>query len=113
MEKTYSKYARILDEISPNWTGNQERDLMFLKLMQNYANELLKIKKTVFLNEVYEMLGLPRTQEGQVVGWHYDIKNPIGDNYIDFGLGDVTISELQSNCIVLDFNVDGRVDQYL
>ena len=111
MEKTYSKYAKIFHEISPNRTGNQENDMMFLKLMQNHANKLLKIKKTVFLNEVYEMLGLSRTQEGQVVGWHYDEKNPIGDNYIDFGLDDATISE--SEYIVLDFNVDGRVDQYL
>ena len=111
MEKTYSKYAKIFHEISLYWTGNQERDLMLLKVVQNRANEILKIKKTMFLNEVYEMLGLPRTQEGQVVGWHYDEKHPIGDNYIDFGLDDATISE--SEYIVLDFNVDGRVDQYL
>lgn len=39
----------------------------------------------------------------------FDEKTPIGDNYIDFGLGDISVS----NSIVLDFNVDGRVDQYL
>ena len=108
MEKTYSKYAKKFDEKNVNWDKNHEANLMFIKYCQQYANELLKIKGTVFLNEVYEMLGLPRLQEGCVVGWHYDEKNPIGDNYIDFILSDI----IPSN-IILDFNVDGRVDQYL
>lgn len=108
MKKAYSKYARIFDESSVNWRKDQKANLMFLKYQQTYATDLLKKKGTVFLNEVYEMLGIPRSQEGCVVGWHYDEKNPIGDNYIDFGLDNI----LQSN-IVLDFNVDGRVDQYL
>ena len=108
MEKTYSKYARIFDESNVNWSKDQEANLMFLKHQQTYATDILKKKGTVFLNEVYEMLGIPRSQEGCVVGWHYDEKNPIGDNYIDFGLNDI----IKSN-IVLDFNVDGRVYQYL
>ena len=108
MEKTYSKYARIFDESSVNWSKDQKANLMFLKYQQTYATDLLKKKGTVFLNEVYEMLGIPRSQEGCVVGWHYDKKNSIGDNYIDFGLNDIIKSS-----IVLDFNVDGRVDQYL
>lgn len=109
MEKTYSKYAGIFDEVSVNCSEDQKVNLMFIKLCQQYANDLLKIKGTVFLNEVYEMLGLPKSQEGCVVGWHYDEKNPIGDNYIDFGLSDISDTDI----IVLDFNVDGRVDQYL
>lgn len=109
MEKAYSKYARIFDEVSVNCSEDQKINLMFIKLCQQHANDLLKRKGTVFLNEVYEMLGLPKSQEGCVVGWHYDEKNPIGDNYIDFGLSDISVSDI----IVLDFNVDGRVDQYL
>ena len=108
MEKTYSKYARIFDESNVNWSKDQKANLMFLKYQQTYATDLLKKKGTVFLNEVYEMLGIPRSQEGCVVGWHYDEKNPIGDNYIDF-----ILSDTDSSNIVLDFNVDGRVDQYL
>lgn len=109
MEKAYSKYAKIFDESNINWNKDQEVNLMFIKQCKQRANDLLKKRGTVFLNEVYEMLGLPRTQEGCVVGWHYDEKNPIGDNYIDFDLFNVSIL----NVIVLDFNVDGRVDQYL
>ena len=109
MEKAYSKYARIFDENNVNWSKDQKANLMFLKCQQTYATDLLRKKGTVFLNEVYEMLGLPRSQEGCVVGWHYDEKNPIGDNYIDFDLS----NEPVLNAIVIDFNVDGRVDQYL
>ena len=109
MEKTYSKYAKIFDKSNINWNKDQEVNLMFIKQCQQRANDLLKKRGTVFLNEVYEMLGLPRTQEGCVVGWHYDEKNPIGDNYIDFDLFNVSVL----NLIAIDFNVDGRVDQYL
>lgn len=109
MKKTYSKYAKIFDESNINWSKDQEVNLMFIKQCQKCADDLLKKKGTVFLNEVYEMLGLPRSQEGCVVGWHYDEKNPIGDNYIDFDLSNVSVL----NVIALDFNVDGRVDQYL
>ena len=108
MEKAYSKYARIFDESNVNWSKDQKANLMFLKYQQTHATDLLKKKGTVFLNEVYEMLGIPRSQEGCVVGWHYDKKNPIGNNYIDFGINDIVTSN-----IILDFNVDGRVDQYL
>lgn len=113
MERALSKYAKTFDDSSPYWEKNRVKNLMFLKQHETYANDLLKKKGTVFLNEVYEMLGLPRTQEGQVVGWHYDIKNPIGDNYIDFDLGKETVSGSNDIGIVLDFNVDGKVDQYL
>ena len=108
MEKAYSKYARIFDEKNVHWCKNHEANLMFIKYCQQYTNELLKTRNTVFLNEVYKILGFPRSQEGCVIGWHYDEKNPIGDNYIDF-----IISDKNSSNIVLDFNVDGRVDQYL
>ena len=108
MEKTYSKYARIFDESNINWSKDQKANLMFLKYQQTYATDLLKNKGTVFLNEVYEMLGIPISQECCVVGFHYDEKNPIGNNYIDFGINDIVTSN-----IILDFNVDGRVDQYL
>lgn len=108
MEKTCSKYAKKFDEKNVNWDENHELNLMFIKHCQQYANDLLKIRGTVFLNEVYEILGFPRSQEGCVVGWHYDEKNSIRDNHIDFILSDI----IPSN-IILDFNIDGRVDQYL
>lgn len=110
-----SEYARFFDESSPYWTKDPEYNLMFLRRQQDYANDLLKSRGHVFLNEVYDMLGFQRAQCGQVVGWIYDEKNPNGDNYIDFGIYDMDnerkrafVNGFERN-ILLDFNVDGVV----
>ena len=88
---------------------------MFLFKQQNYANDTLKARGYLFLNEVYDMLGIPRTKAGQVVGWIYDEKHPIGDNFVDFGIVDVNNERSRAfmngyeRSIILDFNVDGNI----
>lgn len=105
--KTLSKYAVLFDDTNANWDSNMSFNWMFLKRIEHYANDLLKLRGTVFLNDVYEMLGFERTQTGQVVGWHYSKENPIGDNEIIFGV------QGSDNSITIDFNVDGSVINYL
>ncbi len=116
-----SEYARFFDEWNSDaHTKDPEYNLMFLRRQQDYANEMLKSRGHLFLNEVYDMLGIPRTKAGQVVGWIYDEKNPKGDNYVDFGIyrldGDDIHNERkmafvngQERNILLDFNVDGPI----
>lgn len=111
----YSEFARFFDESSAFWQKNAEYNLMFLRRQQEYANQLLKSRGYVFLNEVYEMLGLQKAECGQVVGWIYDEVKPLGDNYIDFGIYDLNneakrafVNGLERS-ILLDFNVDGVV----
>ena len=88
---------------------------MYLRHQQNYANELLRSRGYVFLNDVYDMLGIRRTKAGQIVGWVYDEKNPNIDNYIDFGIYNVHYEGARDfvngfECsILLDFNVDGPI----
>ena len=112
---TYSDYARFFDDGCIGWDKDAEYNLMFLKQQQNYANEMLKSKGHLFLNEVYDMLGIPRTKAGQVVGWIYDEKNPVGDNFVDFGLYDMHREAVRDfvngyeRTILLDFNVDGNI----
>jgi hypothetical protein len=109
---TYSQYARFFDESCPAWSENAESNLMYLKLQETYANDVLKSKGHMFLNEVYDMLGLPKTKAGQVVGWIYEEQNPIGDNRIDFGLTKEQASEFVNGyrrTVLLDFNVDGMI----
>jgi hypothetical protein len=111
----YSDYARFFDEASPCWQNDPEYNLMFLKSQQQYANDLLKAKGRLFLNEVYDMLGIDRTKAGQVVGWVYNPENPTGDNFVDFGIYDMSkervrafVNGYETN-ILLDFNVDGNI----
>ena len=110
----FSDYARFFDDGNTGWTKDPEYNLMFLRQQQNYANDLLKSRGHLFLNEVYDMLGIHRTQAGQIVGWVYDEKNPNGDNYVDFGIynGNRTSRNFvngHENVILLDFNVDGPI----
>lgn len=119
-----SGYARFFEKYTvdkkgnsvqnPNWQSSNEYNLMFLKQTERYCNERLQSKGVLFLNEVYEALGLPRSQEGQIVGWVYDEKVPNGDNFVDFGLYKDNLSYSDyvngfESAILLDFNVDGNV----
>ena len=82
----YSDYARFFDDGCAGWQKDAEANLYFLKRQQDWANEKLKAEGHLFLNDVYKMLGIPATKAGQIVGWVYDKENPIGDNYVDFGI---------------------------
>lgn len=115
-----SPYARIYDkahsacyqDADPNNAWNET----YLKQLQEQANQLLNRRGYVFLNEVYDMLCLTKTPEGQYVGWIKD--NPDGDGYIDFGITlayedprfkDFIEKKKLRRKLVLDFNVDGVI----
>jgi hypothetical protein len=112
-----SIYARFFDVGNKDWTKDPEYNLLFLRKQQAYANELLRTKGHLFLNEVYDMLDIPRTKAGQLVGWLYykDGENPDGDNYVDFGIYDAKDQQKKAfvngleRSILLDFNVDGVI----
>ena len=116
-----SQYAKFFDEYSECWEKNAERNLAFLLAQQNYANDKLHAKGYLFLNDVYEMLGLAPTQAGQCVGWIYDPENPKhkGNNYVDFGIHNIHRKENRKfvngyeRSVLLDFNVDGDILNYL
>ena len=111
----YSDYARFFDEASPYWQKDPEYNLVFLKAQQQYANDLLRAKGRLFLNDVYDMLGIEKTKAGQIVGWVYDPENPNGDNFVDFGIYDMSKERVRAfvngyeATILLDFNVDGNI----
>ena len=111
----YSDFARFFDEMSPYWTKDSESNFMFVNRQQNYANEKLRTDGYLFLNDVYDMLGLQRSKAGQIVGWIYSEDNPNGDNYVDFGIFDGNRESTREfvngyeRSILLDFNVDGPI----
>jgi hypothetical protein len=107
-----SVYARFFDEYSRNWSRIPDYNRMFINAQQNYANDLLRSRGHVFLNEVYDMLGFERTKAGAVVGWVQDYD---ADNYVDFGIFDGDDSHVRDfvngreGSVLLDFNVNGVI----
>lgn len=112
-----SIYARFFDKQSAEWVNNPEYNKMTLVAKQEYLNNLLHARGHVFLNEVYDALGIPRTRAGAVVGWFVgkNTKNGNRDSYIDFGLFNGNREAVREfvngneNAILLDFNVDGPI----
>jgi hypothetical protein len=108
----YSGYARFFDEGNPNWCKTPEYNLIFLRCQQQFATDMLQSRGHIFLNEVYDMLGVPRSRAGSVVGWIIGKDN---DNYVDFGMYDADKERARSfvngdeRSILLDFNVDGVI----
>jgi hypothetical protein len=108
----WSPYAKFFDESNQNWKRNSELNRMFVQCQQTWANDVLKGRGHIFLNEVYDMLGFPRTQAGQMVGWVWGN----GDDFIDFGLYEAASSQFINGweqSIILDFNVDGEIHQLI
>lgn len=110
IDKLPSPYARFFDQFSSQWEKDPERNRYFLQCQQNYWNQRLHAYGHVFLNEVYDSLGLERSGAGAVVGWLLDGN---GAGYIDFGLYEETnnarfINNLEWSAL-LDFNVDGPI----
>lgn len=114
-QELYSDYARFYDDGCKGWTPDSAKNLTFLKQVQSYMNDLLRLRGYVFLNDVYEQLGIPHSAAGQIVGWIYNEKDPNGDNFIDFGIYDLYKEGARDfvngyeTAILLDFNVDGII----
>jgi hypothetical protein len=112
-----SMYAKFFDESSVNWVRDPEYNKIFLQSQQAYWNQRLQSVGHVFLNEVYDALGIPRTRAGQVVGWFLGANR---DNFVDFGIFDNISNERvrafvngHEQSILLDFNVDGVIHELL
>lgn len=112
--KRIDLFSRFFDEANPFYEKMAGANLAFLRAKQNMFNMKLTTVGYVFLNDVYRELGYPETKEGQEFGWIYDPndKDFDGDNFIDFGLGDIHDEKIreflnsQERSILLEFNVD-------
>lgn len=116
---THDIYSIVYCEGNTGWSKNPELNKFFLIQQQNYANDKLKMNHYLSLNEVYDMLGAPRTSYGQFAGWIYTEDSSIGDNYVDFGIFDIYnenkchfVNGYEKN-IILDFNCIGDAYKYV
>jgi hypothetical protein len=112
-----SPYARIFDEVnSTEFIKNRpDLNLVFLLHVQRFCNAQLNAKGYMFLNDVYEQLGMDRTPAGQMVGWFWNKHPDAGDGHIDFGIDDAenqmakAFLRGEEAAVWLDFNVDGQI----
>lgn len=107
-----SPYTKWFDEDCVCWENDPEYNRRFLIDQQNYCNYMLRIIGHLYLNEVYDELGFAHTKAGTRVGWVYNKKNPIGDNYVNFGLDDPRNQDFingKTTNALLVFNVDGVI----
>lgn len=97
------------------FTKSAEANLFYLRKVQAFANEKLREQGYLYLNDVLAMLGFNAKVCGQVIGWIYDEKNPVGDNFVDFGLLDTSNGQTMrfldgaEPCVILNFNHDGYI----
>ena len=103
-----SPYGFKFDENSASWDRSRDMNVFFLKFTQDYFNDLLKLRGYLFLNEVYDRLGIPRRALGQCVGWVYNENNPNGDNFVDLDIFNERNNN-DENVFILDPNVDGYI----
>lgn len=112
----HSPYARIWGrDTSSEWDPQPEYNLAKLRSVETYCNMKLNSAGHIFLNEVFDELGLDRSPEGAVVGWRSK-KYGGKDGFVNFGIF-AEGTELQfvdfltgdEEHIVLDFNVDGEI----
>lgn len=72
VKNTEIRATAIFDDRSPLWSNDSDFNMYVLRNQERYANDMLKARGHVFLNEVYDMLGLPRTSMGAISGWVFD-----------------------------------------
>ena len=112
---TWSPYAKFFDCGCNGWTDDPEYNKTFLILQQNQATDKLRAQGYLFLNDVYDMLGIPRTREGQLVGWIHRKDIPTDSDFVDFGIyktnreNNVNFVNGYEPTIILDFNVYGPI----
>lgn len=95
-------YDIDFDDSNPNYTSEQNTNLMFLKSIQNYMNNRIQLEGYAFLNDVLQALDIPRIPNGQLVGW---ISGPISFN-INFGV--VPFDE-RSKTVTLHLETEGVI----
>lgn len=95
--------------------GDDNSNLNFIKSVEATANNRLRnLNGYVFLNDVLDMLGLPKTKAGQEVGWVMQPNDEHqGDNYIDFGIKNIDDMNKETmkftRRYILHFNCDGYI----
>lgn len=99
--KTLGEYGKVFDKSNVCWLENMKLNRYYLTARESQANDMLKARGHLFLNEVYDLLNFPRTKMGCIVGWLYK-----PGAHVNFSIPN--LEEIKDS-IPLSFNVDGII----
>lgn len=72
---------------NPYYNKEDTYNVSFITCQETTANRIINRHGHIFLNEIYDMYGLPHTKAGAVVGWLADADNKNGRaNYVDISV---------------------------
>lgn len=109
-----ASYNRVFTAENIRWRNDDNINLSFLEAIQQQMQDLWYVRGWLTLNEVYDALGFPVTDYGQVVGW--SAHDPRSDGYISLGLEkDINqrMSVGDTKEWVITPNVDGVIMQWV
>lgn len=97
------------DENCPSWFKDPGYNQNTLDGLQEWANIVLQKQGHLFLNEVYDMLKIPHTREGNILGWVFeDLGN--NDTFVSFGhQADGEFIAGFKRDVMLNFNIHGPI----
>lgn len=104
-----SGFARVFDKSSKNFEKNSDYNQMFLRGTMQYCNDKLRVQGHLFLNEIYDMLDVPRSKDGQVVGWIYDPDDSTRKNCVKFIIHKIERGNEREAGYIIDFEPDGII----
>lgn len=99
-----SPYSQVFDDSNHNFQESSTYNEHWFRIQEDMLTNKLRAQGHLFLNEVYDRLGLPRTPTGQLCGWA--IPHPESDDFVEikfFPMHDYNGSYM------LDFNAAGHV----
>ena len=107
--KSKSALTLMYDANVSSWCKDPSYNQNFLDNQQDWANIRLQAQGHLFLNEVYDLLHVPHTREGNILGWVYkDLGN--NDTFVNFGHHkDGEFVAGYKRDVMLEFNIHGPI----
>lgn len=101
--------THFFDANTASWMKDPGYNQNMLDSQQDWCNILLQKQGHLFLNEVYDLLHIPHTREGNVLGWIYkDLGN--NDMFVNFGHHkDGEFVAGYKRDVMLEFNIHGPI----
>lgn len=120
----YSEFAKFFDDTCNGYRDDPEYNMSYLLSVQGRFNDLLTkgrcydkrgnpVVGKVYLNEVYDALGIERTEKGQLYGWKYDPRDLEHSSLCPINFGIVKMRRANRRfvnglepVVLLDFNCE-------